>query len=137
MPACGGHVGEHRPGIGVAAEIAATADERQHADAQQQSHCSDPFTDAFVIVNRLPLVVVFGLLPAPPLGDRLRRFVRLKAAEELLLARGRGLVAQAAVAEHHRVVHLHVFGIHGADLLQHLPPPPRIALQEQDARRSG
>src|SRR5690349_15876240 len=41
-----------------------------------------------VVVNRLPFIIVLGAQEAGPRGERLRRFVRLEAQEQLLLALG-------------------------------------------------
>ena len=102
--------------------------------ARCQEQASSSMSYALVIVNRLPLVVVLGAQQARLGRDRLRRFVGLEAAEQLLFARGLLAVAQAAIAEHQRVVRLHVFGIDAAAPAA-APPPPRAysRFRKQDA----
>src|SRR5262249_25588308 len=59
---------------------------------------------AFVVVDELAFVVVFGADEASPSGDRLRRLIRLEAAEELLFTFGCGIVPESPITEHRRIV---------------------------------
>jgi hypothetical protein len=102
-----------------------TASENTMANTWQR-----PLYDAFVFVDRLALVVVFGFLQAAPLGNRLRHSS----------ARNHGRVVlrvgppphRPGGSRHHRVVHLYIFGIHIAHLLQHRHRIGVVALQEQE-----
>ena len=87
-----------------------------------------------VLVNLLPLVVVFRRNRPPDPRDGLRSFFRLEPQKQLLLPRRLLLLAQSPIAEHHRVVHLQVFRIHRADPHQHVERLGVLALQKQDAR---
>ena len=71
-----------------------------------------------MVVNGLALIIVFRADTPALRGDGLRRFVRLKAAEQGLFAISMRRVAQPAVAKHSGVMHLHVLGIDIRDTLQ-------------------
>ena len=86
-----------------------------------------------MLVDRLALVVVFGMQLAIGAGDRLRRFVGLEAQIARLMFLRQLLVAQAVVAEHQVVVRLQVFGIDGQHRLQNLHRIVVFALQKQHA----
>src|ERR1039457_1202836 len=88
---------------------------------------------AFVIVDGLPLVVVFRADHTPSFRNGLRRLVGLEAAEERLLARRALGVLQAAVAQHPRVVHLDVLGIDARHLLERRQRSHVLPFQEEDA----
>src|ERR1017187_4805186 len=88
---------------------------------------------AFVIVDGLPLVVVFRADHTPPFRNGLRCLVGLEAAEERLLARRALGVLQTAVAQHPRVVHLDVLGIDARHLLERRQRSHVLPFQEEDA----
>src|SRR6185295_3835957 len=85
---------------------------------------------ALVLVDLLALVVVLRAQHAGPGGDRLRRLLGLEAAEQRRLPRRALPVAQGAPAEHRRVVHLHVLGVHHADAVEDLQRLPVLPLEE-------
>src|SRR5271170_908710 len=64
-----------------------------------------------VLVNRLPLVVVFGMQLAIGPGDGLRRLIGFEAQIALLVLFRELFVAQTIVGKHQIVVRLQVFGI--------------------------
>src|SRR6266705_955793 len=69
--------------------------------------------DAVVFVNRLALVVVFGMPLAVRAGDGLRRFIGFKPQVARLVLFGFGFLPEAGVAEHQIVVRLQIFGVDG------------------------
>src|SRR6266702_3398589 len=70
-----------------------------------------PESDAEVLVNRLALVVVFGVRLTVRPGDGLRGFVGLETEISRLVLAGFGIIAEAVVAEHQVVMRLQIFGI--------------------------
>ena len=66
-----------------------------------------------MFVNRLALVVVFGMQLAVRAGDGLCRFIGFKPQVARLVLFGFAFLPQARVAKHQIVVRLQIFGIDG------------------------
>src|SRR4051812_6205688 len=71
-----------------------------------------------VFVNRLALVVVFGMRHAELTRDRLRGLIRLKTQIAFLMLFGAGGLSESGVAEHQVVMSLEVFRIDLQNLLK-------------------
>src|SRR5690348_3035325 len=86
-----------------------------------------------VVVNRLPLIVVLGPGETGLLGERLGSLVGFEAAEELLLARGFGDLAETPIGKHQVVMRLDVLGVDGQSVLEGLDGRGVLAFQKLDA----
>src|SRR5258708_36370978 len=89
-------------------------------------------SDANVLVNRLALVVVFGMRLAVGTSDGLRRFIGFEAQIAGLVFVGFGVVAETVVAKHQVVVCLQIFRVDGKSLLEFFDGI-RVALFEKAA----
>ena len=86
-----------------------------------------------MFVDRLALVVVFGIELAIRTGDCLRSFVGFETQVAHLVLVGLLLVSKAVVAEHKIVVRLQVFRIDRQNGLQHVHGVRVFALEKQNA----
>src|SRR5580704_937242 len=85
-----------------------------------------------MFVYRLAFVVVFGMQPAIRAGNSLRRLVRFEAQIPLLILVRLLEIAHPAVAKHHVVIRLQVFGIDGQGLAQLHHGLAVLVLQEEN-----
>ncbi len=74
--------------------------------------------DALMVVDALPFVVIFRTEQTRASGEGLRRFVGFEAAEQRLFAFSAGSISESSVAEHPGIVHLQIFRIDLADVIQ-------------------
>src|SRR5580692_3036247 len=88
-----------------------------------------------VLVDILPLVVVFRIELAIRPSDGLRRFISLEAQVASLMFFSHFFVAESVVAEHEIVVGLQVFGIDGQHLLQNFHGVRIFSLKKQNAAK--
>ena len=86
-------------------------------------------------MNRLALVVVFGMSLAVRPGDGLSRFIGLESQIPRLVFVRLSVVAQAVVAEHQVVMCLQIFGINGKCLLEFLNGIGVALFEKQNAAK--
>ncbi len=84
-------------------------------------------------MDRLPLVVVFGVRLAIGSGDRLRRLIGFESQITLFVSVGARFVTQTAVAEHQVVMRLQIFRINRESLVEFRHRIDIALLQEEDA----
>ena len=73
-----------------------------------------------MLVDGLPLIVVFRMADPVASSDRLRRFVGLEAQVAFLVILGALLVSKTVISEHQVVMSLHILRIDCKDLLEFL-----------------
>src|SRR5579864_272745 len=86
-----------------------------------------------MLVNRLPLIIVFGMKLAIWPGNCLRSFVSFETQIPYLVLVRLLLVAEPVIAKHQVVLRLQVFGINFKHGIQGLHGIAVFSLQEQDA----